>query len=386
MVEPANTDFTVTVKTNTDIPVSRAHISVYSPSGDSMGLYGDTDMNGQKTFKVKKGSYTYGAYVDGLPTPVENMINIGAEASYSGVLTIILPATTIEGTVYNNGSPIANASISGYETTKSQYIHTMTDINGKFKLYTGDGTWKIGGWVSSYGPLSEKSVVVSGTSVNNQDFNIDAAGLITVTGNVLLANGDPVAGANIFAESNNGEYMKGGFAFTDENGNYTLNIQTGSYMIHSYHPLYGEIGFTGATITASQSNMDFLVAAPKSVTFSFTGAIPDNAIALSKFEWIIDIFDPVKKTGFSKTIKNQTAYTFDNVPSGVYRTKMSVIGMGEVYNSGSFVVASNLTQQITLASNGRLVSITGTVTQTGTTNPLQDAFIELRETATKQVF
>lgn len=36
-----------------------------------MGLYGDTDMYGKITFKVIPGTYTFGAYIEGLPTPPE---------------------------------------------------------------------------------------------------------------------------------------------------------------------------------------------------------------------------------------------------------------------------------------------------------------------------
>ena len=120
------------------------------------------------------------------------------------------------------------------------------------------------------------------------------------------------------------------------------------------------------------------------MTVTMAGAgLPSD---LSKFEWMIDVFDNTNKKGFSKKIKTLTGYTFENVGSGTYDVKVNVMGMGQVYNSGSFVVQGNKNIDITLLSAEQPVSLYGTVYASGTTNPLQDAFVEVRNTANKQTF
>lgn len=55
-----------------------------------------------------------------------------------------------------------------------------------------------------------------------------------------------------------------------------------------------------------------------------------------------------------------------------------------MFNSGSFTVNSNSTIDINLQGTEQAVSLYGTVYLTGTSTPLQDAFIEVRNTLTKQ--
>ncbi len=62
------------------------------------------------------------------------------------------------------------------------------------------------------------------------------------------------------------------------------------------------------------------------------------------------------------------------------------MGIGQVFNSGSFVVDANRTIDIDIQGTEQPVSLGGTVYITGTTTPLQDAYVEIRNTLTKQSF
>lgn len=66
--------------------------------------------------------------------------------------------------------------------------------------------------------------------------------------------------------------------------------------------------------------------------------------------------------------------------------KINVTGIGQVFSSGSFVVNSNSAIDINLQGTEQAVSLGGTVYNTGTTTPLQDAYVEVRNTLTKQSF
>lgn len=119
-IEAATIDFTVVVKDNSGSGkvIPKANVYAYSPSGDSMGLYGQTDAMGQVKFKTKAGVYTYGAYIEGLPAPLEQTITIGTSGSYTGNLVVAMPNRTIEGKLLNGNDPISGMNISAYNQGK----------------------------------------------------------------------------------------------------------------------------------------------------------------------------------------------------------------------------------------------------------------------------
>jgi hypothetical protein len=138
-----------------------------------------------------------------------------------------------------------------------------------------DGTWQIGGWIPSFGPLTETGVVIEGVSKNNIDFSVDDAGYRTITGSVTLdsLSGTGIAGTNVYAEPADGDYNKGGYAFVDDFGRYSLRLKDGNYRLRAFHPQYGEIGsFTGVTLSGSDITRSFVVPLPKTIEISFTGA------------------------------------------------------------------------------------------------------------------
>lgn len=120
VVETANIDFTVIVKdtSGSGKAIPKANVYAYSPSGDSMGLYGQTDAMGQVKFKTKAGIYTYGAYIEGLPSPTEQTITIGTNSTYTGNLVVIMPNRTIAGKLLNGNNPISGVNISAYNEAK----------------------------------------------------------------------------------------------------------------------------------------------------------------------------------------------------------------------------------------------------------------------------
>lgn len=117
-----------------------------------------------------------------------------------------------------------------------------------------------------------------------------------MTGSVNLesASGTGVAGVNIFAESTDNDYAKNFFAFTDDAGEFNLSLKDGSYKLHAYHPQYGEVGTRDITVNGTDGFAGaFVIESPKTVTITLTGAgLPSN---LSKFEWIVEVFDSANK-------------------------------------------------------------------------------------------
>lgn len=186
IVQASNIDFTVTVVDNNWKVIPKANVYVYSPSSNMVWLFGSTDINWQRTFKVLKWTYTYGAYIEWLSTPVEQVANISS--TYNGTLTVISPDKSIEWKVLNSKTPLSNVNVYAYNTTNYKWLNTMTDSKWNYKFYVEDWTWKIWGYVDTYWPLEEQTFIVSGSSLNNKIFVINIDNLHKISGNVTLSS------------------------------------------------------------------------------------------------------------------------------------------------------------------------------------------------------
>ena len=190
---------------------------------------------------------------------------------------------------------------------------------------------------------------------------------------------------NIFAEPADGDFSKGGFAFTDGDGKYSLIVKPGTYHLRSFHPEYGEIGsITGVIVSTSDVSRSFVIPTPKQLIVAFTGAgLPTD---LSNFEWSMNVSDRSNGRGFNQTFRSQSGYTFDKVPAGSYSVSIRLMGLGEVFSSRALDMTSDRTISVPLQGSQKSTPVTGAVTASGSGMPVSEAFVEIRDTNKKQVF
>lgn len=378
-------DFTIITQSTAWSPIANAHIYVYSPSWDMMWLYWDTDLNWQIKFKVLPWTYNYWAYIEGMPSPTEQSINISnLSVSNTGTLNVLISSQSIAWQITVNGNPVSKASVSAFETTKNIYRYTTTDTNGNYKLYAENWNWQISWWVPNYWPLDQTWVTLISTDIQKTvNFDITNASLNTITWSVLLSWWDKVIWANIMAEGM-GTGTMWGYAFTDNNGNYSLLLKDWDYKLRAFHGDYWEIGTRNITINWSWTGwQDFTVMPIKSLTVSFTWAwIPQD---LTKFEWMIDAFDNTNSKWFNQAIRSLTWYTFSRVWSWVYSIKVNVTWFGTVFSSWSFDINSDSNIQIELAWANKMVPVSWVVSFSWSTEQPKDVFVELRDVTNNRI-
>lgn len=244
-IKTANRILTVTVTDGTN-PIPKASVWAYNPGGSVMGSNGMTDTDGIVRLKLMDGSYTIGAYVEGLPPIPETSTVISGNKS----LTIVVkkPNLQISGKILSGNVGIQNAGVYAYQvnsttdtTPAGSYANSMTDTNGSYKLFVNENTvWKVGAFAPGIGMLDEQIVSIGSASVT-QNFLASSVTLYDVSGTVANLPTNTVA--NIWAESTEAGDYYGNFTTTDSNGAYSLQLKSGkTYKIHAFVPVTGELG------------------------------------------------------------------------------------------------------------------------------------------------
>ncbi|MBI2427000.1 MAG: carboxypeptidase regulatory-like domain-containing protein, partial [Candidatus Kerfeldbacteria bacterium] len=221
-----------------------------APSGGWFDLFGAN---------ITPGTYTIvmNGIVNG---PEEGTYTIGMSASVSGeeptedsstMSTFLLGTPVVQGTLYRAGgtTPVGCGEgencpwVSLHDEFWTVESGTSSDSNGNFYIFDmNPGTYQLSVWINSpiegeIAPDPINVTVVAGQTVE-QDVTLVAA-TKTITGTVLDNNGDPVDDAQVSANSQSG----GGWASanTDAEGNYTLNLASGVYMLN-VQAAWGENG------------------------------------------------------------------------------------------------------------------------------------------------
>lgn len=122
-----------------------------------MGANGMTDTDGVVRLKLMDGSYTIGAYAEGLPQIPESRIEMNGNKSLS--LVVRKPNLQIGGKILSGDTGIQNAGVYAYQINsvldtapKGGYANAATDSNGNYKLFVSENTvWKVGAFVPGIG-------------------------------------------------------------------------------------------------------------------------------------------------------------------------------------------------------------------------------------------
>jgi len=255
-------------------------ISVYAESSDGVSAgFATTNSAGVYTINTDLATGTYNI-TEFFPTGylTNTVSGIAVTAGQTTTKNIQLsPSGVISGTVTNiaNGQPIADVSIIVSSTSNSGGFGS-TDASGKYQVNTDlpTGSYSVeayyGGSIST--PINVNVVAGQTTGGVNFQFTVAASG--TISGQVTISTGGPLAGASVSVTGLGGS----GSATTDSNGNYIIStgLGTGTYTVSVTDTGYASQQKTGVSVTVSQttSNINFaLVAVP-------SGSIEGQVLAL----------------------------------------------------------------------------------------------------------
>jgi len=193
----------------------------------------------------------------------------------------------------------------------------------------------------------------------------------TLSGSVTGSSSQSVSGASIIVFNANTNLPVGAIT-TGTNGNYTIQLDSGSYYVKVYAQGYQSIpvrGFSAVPFSVKASNTTTLDYQMNTMQVANAGLISGKALSSSGSPMPgVLVVAHSGASGYSSVTDNNGAYTIYNVPAGSY----SVKGYIAAYNSDSVsatVASGNTPASANLSlTSGASGAVTGNITFLATTN------------------
>ncbi|OHA36248.1 MAG: hypothetical protein A3H57_01065 [Candidatus Taylorbacteria bacterium RIFCSPLOWO2_02_FULL_43_11] len=399
--------------------ISSAGVYAFSPSL-GIGNHSQTSASGSFSIRVVSGSYNVGSFSPGIgqskevPVVIDSSGNVyvdGSPTASTGtsganpfILKMAKPAYTITGRVTDGTNAIGNAPVYGYRTDGPGHVDAMTDSStGNYTLYVDSGTWKIGSFISGFGPATEQTVTI--TTSNRADINFSPASGQTfsiLSGNLYedtdesnsFTSTEGISGAVIRVSGASGSNE----GISGNDGAYSIRVPSGTgYQITDvFKPNYGKIaalqdnGSAIGTINLTASTTkNIKIPIRSTVTVNIKDSDGNKTIVPKAF---IDFFDNTTGTNNHTEITNASSTTI-TVPKGTTPSVRVFIQGVPPQNisvasddagtdvSAGVVTADGSTEVIKIVINtatASLSTISGTVYQTAATggNELEGAWIQ----------
>lgn len=232
---PANNSLTVTLKDTNGQTVDNACVGVKmndgSGSGNPMKMQ---NMNCQQsnifTFQVPTSTVTVVVNRPG-QTPVETPVAITA-GTVTSTIILSAPSAYITVTAKDSNGTLSGVSVFA-QGGPSGFAQSLTGSGGTTTLYVAPGTYTVGGFAPSFGPLQNQSVTLSGSSASVT--LSPASGLGTISGAVT---GSGNSGLMVTAQGIDGT-NGGNNTQTDGSGLYKLQVPSGTYQVKIWSPAIG---------------------------------------------------------------------------------------------------------------------------------------------------
>lgn len=349
-------------------PIAGASIQIFD--GQTLIANSLTDPNGNyQVHNIAPGSYTVNATKVGYQTQ-----SVGAIVASSATTTVnfaleINPGA-IAGTVIDvlTTNPIAGATILVFRG-RTFVASVLTDTNGNYTISNlTPGQYFVNASATNYQSAVQGATVVSNiTTTANFALELNPG---TISGTVTnAANGSAIPGASVrlFREQT---LIKS--TLTDPSGNYSLpGIAPGSYVVVVSASDF-RASAVGAQVTPNATTIVNFALTPDPGTivgtvtdFSTTNPIAGATVAIFSGPTFID----------STLTDSNGNYMIPGLAPGNYIIIADAVNFGA--KRVGAIVASNTTTTVNLALDPSAGTITGTVTDFLTTNPISGAFVQI---------
>ncbi|MBT6254322.1 hypothetical protein HOI83_03785 [Candidatus Uhrbacteria bacterium] len=373
------------------------------------GTFGQTATTGIASLGIDAGTYRVGAFMQGAPPTGEITVKVAGngdifqDGSDVATLTVVLELsksdTVISGTVTDGTSAVGGAGVHAFCTANCEgYFDagTMSDTNGGYTLYVGNGTWNVEAFIPGYGPTGQTTVAVSNADQTGINLEPDTnATFRIISGTVCKKDGgagdcssgsnlEGLAGIEVFAYS---QAAGGGSNFTQtaSDGTYSLRVPgTTGYTVEAWDHRAGPLPMLSSVDTSSgnATTQDIVIGTPLGVTVNIEDGA-SGAVVLE--EMYIELFDDSTGIRQNLFIENDSSGSID-LPPGDYdmfvhtmsapidpATDVAGAG-GTVVSTGVLTVDSAETVTVVVPA---LNTVTGQLTDGA--NPVADAWVEVSD-------
>jgi uncharacterized surface anchored protein len=412
--EPGSISGAVTDASTT--PVAGAYIGVYDISGNWAGM-AVTDASGSYTvgglppgyYKAAFAKASYAAeWWNGQPDFASaNWVVVTAGADTPGVdATLSLPGS-ISGTVTEQatGDPVAGTYIGVYDTAGKWAGTAVTDTSGDYTVGNlGPGAYKVAFAKMPYAiewwngqptfGSADAVAVTAATDTPGVDATLDMGGSIsgTVTDE---STGSPLAGVEVSTFSLMGWGFVGS-ASTDASGNYTVaGLAAGNYRVRFYAPpdaaewWDGQPDFGSAdpvTVTAATDTPG--VDATLDMGGSISGTVTEASAGNPLTDAHINVYDASGYLAGGTMTDASGHYMLGGLAAGDYRVAFWAASYAVEWWNGQPTFASADPVAVTVGVDTPGVdavlvggSLSGTVTEQATGNPLTGVYIGVYDTS-----
>lgn len=392
--------FAKTTVTTNSTPVVVNSVSYGGSVAYSLGVQNNT------TYQVGVGpSIPEGSMIPGAPPPPPPTFNFMPPQSLTVPIVttnvagrdfmLTAAANSITGTVKDSANAaVSNAGVfcrpvgtDSFGTGIGAGTGGQTGTAGTFTLATVPGVYLCGVFKPGMPSVQDKQVTIASDGTQTPTtlaFTLDAGGSsLTITGTIKDDGGNAVPYAGVGARKvtstsdtsplgGDSSNFVGGPA--DSNGAYTLYVTAGTWVIEAFAPGVGRLGTKTVTVsTASLSGQDFSAATLN--LGSITGSSTQAGIGVQGVMIRADNADGT--SGNMAPSAADGSYSL-KVPAGTYTVRCFFPGIGEAAPLTNVVVTSSTAtgdQTCSIAA-----PITVTVRVTDGTNPIQNAFVDVRDT------
>lgn len=396
----------------TGAPIGHAIVVLTAPNAR---VFGYTDAQGHYTVTTHPGSYTVQCTAQGyVPEWYDNVTDITQATvvtlTQTGTVTGIDFALdgfngSIAGTVKDaSGNPIADVVVSAWGHGNP----STTNAHGRYgkAISAADGSYLIAGLMpddyivravaSNYVPefydnkndvMSADKVTVANTAVTGIDFSLDTGG--SISGTVTDEDtGDPLAHAVVFVRSLTHRFERG--ARTDAHGDYSVaGLPSGDYSVYAaaagyageyYNPTASGPGIVSVTAPGAVTDIDFSLDAVPIGPRRYTGAVVARGGGLPQHV-LVEAINPETGARISTTTDNRGSFDFHAWDNAIVRTR--ALGFVGMYAGNTMQwkesrwngFAGGMTFTLDPMASFGMAEVRGTVTETGSGDPLTGAWV-----------
>lgn len=276
-------------------PLSEVNVYAFATiSGISYNAGGRTDGSGHYSFPVIAGSWTVGVNGSGL-TFQNQSATVSGPSTTVNFAPLVLTAH-FQGTVTNNGTPVAGVQLSASPANGgAPFFQATTNVSGQFDLAVSAGTWSLRVQDSSLGALNVVAESLSNRAIADHE---TVSGLSirlqsttgTIGGTVRDYSGNPASGVFVQGNVTVSDVTYSRFVQTNSSGVYSLPAINGVWNVQ---PNSQNLRFASRNVTVSGSaTADFnatvfnqqpshlTVNAGGNGSFNVSAVAPSGAVAL----------------------------------------------------------------------------------------------------------
>ncbi|WP_051314637.1 carboxypeptidase regulatory-like domain-containing protein [Alteribacter aurantiacus] len=356
----------------TNQPLVGASVTVQT-SGGVFVQSTQTNVNGQYTIpSLAPGSYNVVFSQDGYGQSVQGaVINANQTTTLNAALAFISGA--VSGVVRDNeGNPLANASV---QVLLNEVVvaSVLTLADGSYFIGNlAPNTYVVTASAENFATAFE-GVAILGNQTATASFALfpDPGRVI---GTVRDSDGNPISGVEVVVRTSIGRVVIG-TVITGINGNYVVsNVAPGSYSVTASATDFQSASLGAIVVSNQDSIVNFtLLENPGTIVGTIVNAQTGQPIVTSNVQLRInDVNGAVIATASTDTQGN---FTFQGIAPGTYTVVASDISFQT--NFATVTVGPGQTQTVNIALEPNPGFISGTITDSGTGQPISGAQINV---------